>query len=434
MDTSKNVQSTQVDTTKSSQSPVSSQSLDGSQRKEQMTTNDKQRTHSVKTKLIVSLVLLLVYVDLTVILGNSTQIAEWFARNFSRGWIAVWGTLTGWLPFSMYELFLIVAIVVAVVGVVFVIVWLCKRKWMRAASLVLTVCICVTSFLTVYNVTAGYAYRRESLPSQVYTAQDPNKFDRDSAIALAQLVVDELNAAYEQTSHDSNGNVVLPSVAQMQSDIAEEYKRIDGAKCDGYFSPYNPSVKTIVNKWAMSQMHIVGVFFAPFGEANVNPNENNYNLPHSMAHEMAHGKGVMRENEANLVASYLLLTSDKAYLRYSALMKVYGSAISLVAMYPNTNDVVMLLRSSVRSEIYAEMSNYNKFWSQFTLVGDIGKWFNDIYLKFNKQQDGSGSYVKPPVSEDTGKKDDDGDEIVRIVSFSDTQSLLVMLYKQGWLA
>ena len=88
----------------------------------------------------------------------------------------------------------------------------------------------------------------------------------------------------------------------------------------------------------------------------------------------------------------------------------------------------------MRSEIYAEMSNYNKFWSQFTLVGDIGKWFNDIYLKFNKQQDGSGSYVKPPVSEGTGKKDDDGDEIVRIVSFSDTQSLLVMLYKQGWIA
>lgn len=432
MDTSKNVQSTQVDTTKSSRSPVSSQGLDGSQRKEQMTTNDKQRTHSVKTKLIVSLVLLLVYVDLTVILGNSTQIAEWFARNFSRGWIAVWGTLTGWLPFSMYELFLIVAIVAAVVGVVFVIVWLCKRKWMRAVSLVLTVCICVTSFLTVYNVTAGYAYRRESLPSQVYTAQNPNKFDRDSAIAMAQLVVNELNKAYEQTPHDENGNVILPSIEQIHNDIAEEYKRIDGEQCNGYFNSYNPAVKQITNKWVMSQMHIVGVFFAPFGEANVNPNENNYNMPHSMAHEMAHGKGVMRENEANLVASYLLLTCDKPYLRYSALMKVYFSAISLVSMYPNTNDAVALLRSSVRSEIYAEMSNYNKFWSQFTLIGDIGNWFNDIYLKLHKQN-GTGSYVKPPISEDTGEKDDDGNPIVTIVSFSDTQSLLVMLYKQGWL-
>ena len=433
MDTSKNVQSTQVDTTKSSQSHVSSQSLDGSRRKEQMTTNDKQRMHSVKTKLIVSLVLLLVYVDLTVILGNSTQIAEWFARNFSRGWIAAWGTLTGWLPFSMYELFLIVAIVAAVVGVVFVIVWLCKRKWMRAASLVLTVCICVTSFLTVYNVTAGFTYQRASLPKQIYSVQKPDDFDRDSAIAMAQLVVNELNKAYEQTPHDENGNVILPSIEQIHNDIAEEYKRIDGEQCNGYFNSYNPAVKQITNKWVMSQMHIVGVFFAPFGEANVNPNENNYNMPHSMAHEMAHGKGVMRENEANLVASYLLLTCDKPYLRYSALMKVYFSAISLVSMYPNTNDAVALLRSSVRSEIYAEMSNYNKFWSQFTLIGDIGNWFNDIYLKLHKQN-GTGSYVKPPISEDTGEKDDDGNPIVTIVSFSDTQSLLVMLYKQGWFA
>lgn len=432
MDTSKNVQSTQVDTTKSLRSPVSSQGLDGSRRKEQMTTNDKQRTHSVKTKLIVSLVLLLVYVDLTVILGNSTQIAEWFARNFSRGWITVWGTLTGWIPFSLYELFLIVTIVLAVVAVIVVIVRLCQGKWRNALSLVLTVCIAVTSFLTVYNVTAGFTYQRASLPKQIYSVQKPDDFDRDSAIAMAQLVVNELNKAYEQTPHDENGNVVLPSVAQMQSDIAEEYKRIDGEQCNGYFNSYNPAVKQITNKWVMSQMHIVGVFFAPFGEANVNPNENNYNLPHSMAHEMAHGKGVMRENEANLVASYLLLTCDKPYLRYSALMKVYFSAISLVSMYPNSNDAVALLRSSVRSEIYAEMSNYNKFWSQFTLVGDIGNWFNDIYLKLHKQN-GTGSYVKPPISEDTGEKDDDGNPIVTIVSFSDTQSLLVMLYKQGWL-
>lgn len=432
MDTSKNVQSTQVDTTKSSRSPVSSQGLDGSQRKEQMTTNDKQRTHSVKTKLIVSLVLLLVYVDLTVILGNSTQIAEWFARNFSRGWITVWGTLTGWIPFSLYELFLIVAIVLAVVAVIVVIVRLCQGKWRNALSLVLTVCIAVTSFLTVYNVTAGFTYQRESLPKQIYSVQKPDDFDRDSAIAMAQLVVNELNKAYEQTPHDENGNVILPSIEQIHNDIAEEYKRIDGEQCNGYFNSYNPAVKQITNKWVMSQMHIVGVFFAPFGEANVNPNENNYNLPHSMAHEMAHGKGVMRENEANLVASYLLLTCDKPYLRYSALMKVYFSAISLVSMYPNSNDAVALLRSSVRSEIYAEMSNYNKFWSQFTLVGDIGNWFNDIYLKLHKQN-GTGSYVKPPISEDTGEKDDDGNPIVTIVSFSDTQSLLVMLYKQGWL-
>ncbi len=392
------------------------------------------RTHQskIKSKLVALLVLLLVYVDLRVIFGSSTQIAEWFARNFSRGWITVWGTLTGWIPFSLYELFLIVAIVLAVVAVIVIIIRLCQGKWRNALSLVLTVCIAVTSFLTVYNVTAGFTYQRASLPKQIYSVQNPDDFDRDSAIAMAQLVVDELNKAYEQTPHDENGNVILPSIEQIRNDIAEEYKRIDGEQCNGYFNSYNPAVKQITNKWVMSQMHIVGVFFAPFGEANVNPNENNYNMPHSMAHEMAHGKGVMRENEANLVASYLLLTSDKPYLRYSALMKVYFSAISLVSMYPNTNDAVTLLRSSVRSEIYAEMSNYNKFWSQFTLIGDIGNWFNDIYLKLHKQN-GTGSYVKPPISEDTGEKDDDGNPIVTIVSFSDTQSLLVGLYKQGLL-
>ena len=149
-----------------------------------------------------------------------------------------------------------------------------------------------------------------------------------------------------------------------------------------------------------------------------------------MAHEMAHGKGVMRENEANLVASYLLLTSSKPYLRYSALMKVLNSAISLAGMYPDTNDAVKLLSASIDRGILTERSNYNKLWSQFTLVGDIGDWFNDLYLKFNKQT-GSDSYHKPGQSEDTDKKDNDGEIIKIIVSFSDTQDLLVMLYNRG---
>lgn len=363
-------------------------------------------------------------------LGGNTKVAEEFTRTVSRALIAVLGTLFGWLPFSVYELFLIVAIVFAVTAVVLVVVWSCKRQSLRAVSMLLTLAIVVTSFLTLYKATASFAYERAPLPTAVYSRQDPDTFGKEQAIDLARKVVKAVNQAYADTPHDDYGNIILPNVATIRADIAEEYKRLDDPLFDGYFSSYTPTVKTIVNKTIMSEMHIVGVFFGPSGEANINPIETNYNLPHTMAHEMAHGKGIMRENEANLVASYLLLTSSKPYLRYSALMKTFYSAISLVSMYPDTKTTVTELRLSINDGIYTEFANYSELWSRYTLIGDIGNWLNDIYLKFHKQT-GSDSYYKPSESEGTGEKDNEGEEIKVIINFSDTQSLLVKLYNEG---
>lgn len=380
-------------------------------------------------KIVVFVSLALVFMFLCILRGNE-QIAEAFTRTVSRAWVAVSGTLFSWIPCSIYELFLIVAILAAICAVVFIIVALCKKKFVRVFSLILSIGIFAFAFLSVYTTSASFAYDRAPLPKAVYSRQNPESFTREQAIDMAANIVKATNEAYRATEHDENGNIVLPSIAEIRADLAEEYKRFDEPLYEGYFSSYDPAVKKIVNSRIMSEMHIVGVFFAPTGEANINGVEQNFNLPHTMAHEMAHGKGVMRENEANLVASYLLLTSSKPYLRYSALMKVLNSAISLAGMYPDTNDTVKLLSASIDRGILAERSNYNKLWSQFTLVGDIGDWFNDLYLKFNKQT-GSDSYYKPGQSEDTDQKDNDGEIIKIIVSFSDTQDLLVMLYNRG---
>ena len=74
------------------------------------------------------------------------------------------------------------------------------------------------------------------------------------------------------------------------------------------------------------------------------------------------------------------------------------------------------------------------FYSQFHHFDDLGDFLNDIYLKLQKQPDGSGSYVKPGEIIDTGNTDNDGRPIVEVVNFSGMQNLLITLYKQGKLA
>ena len=386
---------------------------------------------SYKTKILRMLIaleaLILLLVTL-VLLKSNTQVCEFFATTFARGWIFVFGNLLGWIPISFYELFLVVVISGAIILVVFIFIFLFKKQWKRLLSTTLAVLLAVVTFLNIYTVTASFTYGREPLPDEVYTEYSGDDLTFEQAVELANNLIDRTNAAYHATEHDADGNIVYPYTFNEISDLlSAEYARLNS----DYFSPYTPHGKRIVNKTIMSEMHIVGVFFAPFGEANVNGNETNLYMPHTLAHEMAHGKGVMREYEADLVADYVCLTSDNPYISYGALVRVMYSSISIVGLYPNSRQVVNALYTKIDSGISLERRNYSDFYGQFTLFHDIGEFFNDIYLKLNKQENGTGSYYKPGEFEGTGEKDNDGFEIVQIINFSATQNLLIKLYKEN---
>lgn len=378
-------------------------------------------------KLITLLALVILFVTLT-LLSENKAVCEFFATTFARAWIFVSGHVLGVLPFSCYELFLIVAIVLAVVFVVCLVLFLARRKWNKLVSMLLITAITVFTFLDIYTATATMTYNRYELPDEVYTEYNSDNLTFEEAVELAEIMIKGANNAYAATEHDEDGNIVYPyTFGEMSELMAEEYKRLDNK----YFSSYTPRAKKIINKTIMSELHIVGVFFAPFGEANINGYEDNLFLPQTLAHELAHSKGVMREFQANIVSYYVLLQSNNPYLRYGAYVKCLSSALQIVRMYPDSQSEYARLQSLIDSRIYTERNNYGKFYSQFHLFDDLGDFINDLYLKLQKQPDGTDSYVKPPVTEGTGQVDSSGSEIVFVVSFSGEQNLLITLYKQG---
>ena len=373
-------------------------------------------------------VLVVLFVALTLLKDNQ-KVCEFFARTFSRAWIFLFGNALGWIPISLYELFLIVVIVGAVAFVVLEIVFLAKRKWHTLLSAALIVALSVFAFLNIYTATASFSYNRDKLPYEVYSEYSGDDLTFEQAVALAETYIHQANTAYRLTEHDADGNIIYPyTFREISNMLAEEYKRLESS----YFSSYTPRGKKIINKTIMSELHITGVFFAPFGEANVNGYEvRNLYLPHTLAHEMAHGKGVMREYEANLLASYICITSENPYLRYGALAQSLYSALSIVRLYPNSGTEYSRLVAMIDEGISVERANYGKFYNQFNTLDRLGEWFNDLYLKLNKQEEGTGSYVKPGENVGTGVKDDEGYEIVHVINFSATQNLIIKLFKEN---
>lgn len=384
----------------------------------------------MKAKTLRKLIVILCLTALLIILlllKDNVKVCEFFATTLARAWIFVFGNILGWIPISFYEILLIAVAVFAVFVVISIVYDICKAKWKYLLSLLLTCAIVVLSFVNIYTATASFSYNRNALPAEVYTETDVKQVQYSDVLSMATNLVNRLNEAYDSTEHDQEGNIVYPfGFAELNHRIKQEYKRLD----NNYFSPFTPSAKKMANTAIMNELALSGVFFAPFGEPNVSFYKMDLHLPFTVAHEMAHSKGVMRENEANLVAYYVLLTSQDPYLHYSALVHAMNSALHMVLLHPNSLLDYNNLMQTINPAIRKELSNASKEISQYKLLGNIGQFFNDLYLKL-QDQGGTPSYNKPPVINTTPELDDYGRPIIKITKYSDVEYMLIHLYYLG---
>lgn len=79
---------------------------------------------------------------------------------------------------------------------------------------------------------------------------------------------------------------------------------------------------------AMARLRIAGIFVPLTGEAVVSPDDFDSALPFTMLHELAHAQGVLREDEANLTALEVALSSGDAELIWSSALTAQRYALN----------------------------------------------------------------------------------------------------------
>jgi hypothetical protein len=163
--------------------------------------------------------------------------------------------------------------------------------------------------------------------------------------------------------------------------ITDAYARLSESMPELGIPVFDSRAKQVLFSKQMSALEITGVYTFFTGEANVNVYYPDYNLPFTIAHELAHQRGVARENEANFVAFLVCCEAEHPHVRYSGYMNMLEYVAS--ALKKTDPDEYRLLFSSLHPSIVSELRAYSEFYKnnkkQFWSV--VSDTVNDTYLK-----------------------------------------------------
>lgn len=151
------------------------------------------------------------------------------------------------------------------------------------------------------------------------------------------------------------------------------------------------SAKAIASSHWLSYLDFTGFFFPFTGEACVNTDFPVSLFPSTVAHELAHQRGVAREQDANFVAVLSSLESGDLDYGYSACLLAYihlGNAL-YSADYARWETIYQSLSGEVR----LDMALNNAYWQQFeTPVQTVSNTVHEGLLQSYDQQLGLKSY------------------------------------------
>lgn len=287
--------------------------------------------------------------------------AAWNSREFCDFYIAyifpvlggMISRITSLIPFSVGE-WLIVG------GVLFVLIFFCIgvvrifvrkewsvrlfRMWGRAfgwTALIFFWIMTCNCFIQ-YHASAFEEKYMDQVPKDGYT--------RKELAAVRDFIVRNLNELAEELPRDAEGQLIYEgnlnetAIAAMH-DIAGECEQLDG---------YYPEPKEMYFSDFISQTHMTGYYFPFSMEANYNGTMYVVNKPSTICHELAHLKGFIQEDEANLIGYMACVNSEDDFFRYSGYMSVLAYVEKEFRKSINKKESEYKKHPAISPQVYAD--------------------------------------------------------------------------------
>lgn len=316
--------------------------------------------------------------------------ARWVEAEFATGVgqsvATVQGVVFGWIPVSLVELVVVGGGAALLVGAV--------RTLLRSGRVavilrVLPRLLAATSLLYAIFVAAwGLNYQRPPLIGAFgFPVGPPTEAE---VRALAEATVTAANAAREGVEEDAEG------VARLAGSIDDVFVRAQrvyaqaGVRWPFLAGEYGEA-KPLLFSWAASYWGLGGVYSPFTGEPNINVALPAFGLPFNVCHELAHQRGVAREDEANFVAFVVARDFGEPDFVYSAALD--GASYATASLASTDRAGAARLMATLSPAVQRDLAARRRWHEEHaTFVRAIGAAMNGSYLRSNGVKDGVNSY------------------------------------------
>lgn len=312
-------------------------------------------------------------------------IEAYYSRSIGKAIQELLSNLTGLVPFSIGEILVIILFLGIVYVIVYLIISIFKGYTNRALlniSAVISIIYSLFIFLWALNYNRAPLAQTLGLKLKTYSVEDLSAL----CVKLQMEAIDLRSKLEENSSGVLVINAGYKDIFLRSSKAFEKvYKSYPFLK-GKYGTP-----KPIGLSGPLSYTGITGIFIPFTGEANINTKPEDFTLPATVIHEMAHVRGFAKEAEANFISYIVCSKSPYLDFKYSGIMLGYCYSINKLRTVDidKYNTLVMQLSPAVKRDLIAEYD----FWAKYSgSANKIAETINDKYLKANGEKSGVQSY------------------------------------------
>lgn len=332
------------------------------------------RGKSRENKLIgITVFLLTLSFAFQIIARNVPGFGDWYAKYVYPVLVGTIGRLTNLVPIAVVELIAYVLLLFCVYDVV--------RHFREGKRLIVRTLFLISCLFFLFTFNCGINYYRT--PFSKTSGLQVKESSQEELFSLCLQLTELINAmSAKGITGQIDGKQVRAESVKAMKKLGETYPDLAG---------YYPDPKPFLLSQYFSVQQLCGQY-SPFTvEATYNRSMPDYNIPHTVCHELSHLRGFMREDEANFIGYLACIGSDNEAFRYSGYLTGWVYATNALA---KTNGVAYGEISRLLDErAWSDLRHNNEFWAKYEgKAAEVSNQINNTYLKMNSQTDGVKSY------------------------------------------
>jgi hypothetical protein len=321
------------------------------------------------------------------ILGYQADIVEaYYARGIYLGIRKILDYTIGLLPFPVVYLMFAAVLYTIIYGVI----WLIRNRlsWEKKLQYsLLSIAAFLGGAVFFFLFLWGFNYARVPIGQQLGIELMPlTKADfvrslettRSTLIDLRhQLGTDSITLTPEYFPN--------PLKQKIQSEVQGVFRELN------YPYQFTPKVQLLYPKGTLLRWSTLGVYFPWTGECNLDAGLHPVEIPHVMAHELAHGYGIGDEGTCNFIAYLACIGSDDIAIRYAGYLEYFATLFANYRKYDAEGAKAYLssLSPAIKADWNAMIENHRKYPNLFP---KLRRATYDTYLKIQGIEQGVQNY------------------------------------------